>query len=431
MEIAEKKGSYVLTVKASAEWLNDKAREYPVVIDPTIILDVGRAKTYDCYVDNSQASTSFPYDYYLYAGYSSLGKTRTYIKFDLPELPDKCSIITNASIHFWQYSVDLGDGSTGFLNIHNVTGTWENDRTVTWNAQPDFDSTVVDYCELKSGFGAEYVFDITKSVKAWYEGSANYGLMLKSSDEAKTKRTQLFSAENTGNNAYPVIQLTYRNNKGIESYWSYSSYSNGTGGTGYVNDYTGNLVYEIPLVSSISEIMPLSLTAVFNSYCANEKYCAGKNGSSKTTFGRGFRLNIQETVLPSSAYGLTGAAASNYPYVYTDEDGTEHYIQKITEDGATVYKDEDGLNLTLEIGGECSYRIKDKLGNIKWFNSRGNLFKITDADKKILLVLKYIYILRRQTAVRVLRKKQKYPTLLTVRDINLLLNISKTATVFP
>ena len=80
-------------------------------------------------------------------------------------------------------------------------------------------------------------------------------------------------------------------------------------------------------------------------------------------------MNIQQTVLPSSAYGLTGNAASNYPYVYTDGDGTEHYIQKITEDGATVYKDEDGLNLTLEIGGECSYRIKDKLGNIKWCQS--------------------------------------------------------------
>ena len=380
MEIAEKKGSYVLTVNASNKWLNDKAREYPVVIDPTIILDVGRAKTYDCYVDNSQASTSFPYDYYLYAGYSSLGKTRTYIKFDLPELPDNCSIITNASIHFWQNSVDMGDGSTGYLNIYNVTKDWGNDRTVTWNAQPDFDSTVVDYCEFKSGFGAEYVFDITKSVKAWYEGSANYGLMLKSSDETKTKRTQLFSAENTGNNAYPVIQLTYRNNKGLESYWSYSSFSNGIAGTAHVNDYTGNLVYELPILSSISEIMPLTLTAYFNSYCANTKLCAGKNGSSKTTFGRGFRLNIQQTVLPSSAYGLTGNAASNYPYVYTDGDGTEHYIQKITEDGATVYKDEDGLNLTLEIGGECSYRIKDKLGNIKWFNSRGNLFKITDAD---------------------------------------------------
>ena len=376
MDIKEKKGIYTLTVKASNNWLNDKARKYPVVIDPTIELDVGRAKTYDCYVDNSQASTSFPYDYYIYAGNSSLGKTRTFIKFDLPALPDNCAVIQNASIRFWQNSVDMGDGSAGYLNIYNVTSNWVNDRSVTWNAQPTFENIAIDYCQFKSGAGTEYIFDITKSVKSWYEGSANYGLMLKSADETKSKRAQLFSAENTGINAYPVIQITYRNNKGLEGYWSYSSYSNDTAGAAYINDYTGNLVYELPILSSVSEIMPLTLTAYFNNYCANVKYCAGKDSSSKTTPGRGFRLNIQQTVLPSSKYGLTGTAASTYPYVYTDADGTEHYIQKVTEDGKTVYKDEDGLGLTLITSSSESYkyRLNDKSGNLWYFNNQGNLY---------------------------------------------------------
>ncbi len=376
MDIKEKKGTYILVVKADNNWLNEKARKYPVVIDPTIVLDVGRAKTYDCYVDNSQASTSFPYDYYIYAGYNSYGKTRTFIKFDLPALPDNCAVIQNASIRFWQKSVDMGDGSAGYLNIYNVTKNWANDRTVTWNAQPTFDSTVIDYCQFKSGTGTEYIFDITKSVKSWYEGSANYGLMVKSADESKAKRTQLFSAENTGVNAYPVIQITYRNNKGLEGYWSYSSYSNDTAGAAYINDYTGNLVYELPILSSISEIMPLTLTAYFNNYCANTKFSAGKDGSSKTTPGKGFRLNVQQTVLPSSQYGLTGTAATTYPFVYTDADGTEHYIQKTTEDGATVYKDEDGLGLTLitKSSGNYKYRITDKSGNKWYFNDQGNLF---------------------------------------------------------
>ncbi len=382
MDIKEKNGTYILTVEASNNWLNDKQRNYPVVIDPTIVLDVGRLKTYDCYVDNSQASTSFPFDYYIYAGYNSYGKTRTFIKFDLPELPDNCSVITNARIHFWQKDVDMGDGSAGYLNIHNVTKNWANDRTVTWNAQPTYDSTVLDYCQFKSGANAEYIFDITKSVKAWYEGSANYGLMLKSADESKAKRTRLFSAENTGTNTYPRIIVEYRNNKGIEDYWSFSSYSNDTAGATYINDYTGNLVYTLPILSSVSEIMPLTLSAVFNNYCASVRLCAGKNGSSKTSPGRGFRLNIQQTVLPSTQYGLTGVAAENWPFVYTDGDGTEHYIQKTTEDGATVYKDEDGLGLILTTNdsGGYLYRIKDKGGNLWYFNDQGNLYCQKDSN---------------------------------------------------
>ena len=388
MDIKEKKGAYILTVKASNKWLNDKARKYPVVIDPTIELDVGRAKTYDCYVDNSQASTSFPYDYYIYAGYNSCGKTRTFIKFDLPALPDNCSVIQNASIYFWQLSADMGDGSTGYLTIHNVTKNWANDRTVTWNAQPTYNSIALDYCKFSSTVGACYSFDITKSVKDWYEGSANYGLMLKSWDESKTKRTQLLSAENYGAEAYPVIQVTYRNNKGLESYWSYSSYSNDTAGAAYINDYTGNLVYELPILSSVSEMAPLTLTAYFNNYCANTKFSAGKDGSSKTTPGKGFRLNVQQTVLPSSQYGLTGDAAKQWPYVYTDADGTEHYIEKTTEDGKTVYKDEDGLNLTLiaPSGESYKYRISDKLGNRLYFNDQGNLYCQKDANDNAIRI---------------------------------------------
>ena len=35
--IAEAKGGYVLTVTASASWLNDAKRVYPVTVDPTLV----------------------------------------------------------------------------------------------------------------------------------------------------------------------------------------------------------------------------------------------------------------------------------------------------------------------------------------------------------------------------------------------------------
>ncbi len=380
MSITEVGGGYTLTVEADKEWLNDNAREYPVVIDPTIELEIGSKNTFDCYVDNSQPNTSIAFANHLLVGKNSLGLTRTFVKYTLPDLPDENYIMTNATACFLQKSLDNISSSGAYMTIHRVTEDWENDLSVTWNNQPSYDSEVLDYADYVNTSGYQYNFDITRLVKEWYNGETpNYGIMLKAANESIANRVELHSADSY-DGVCPVIQVTFRNNKGIEGYWSYSSYGIGSSGAAYVNDYTGNLVVALPLMSSVSAFMPLSLTAVFNNYCANEKLTVGKNGSSRTSFARGFKLNIQESVLPSSDYGYTGEAATNYPYIYADADGTEHAFVKVEEDDKTVYKDEDGLGLTLEVGGECTYRIVDKADNIRYFNSKGNLFKMTDAN---------------------------------------------------
>lgn len=378
---------YILTVIADENWINDKARVFPVVIDPTIRLDINAAHTYDCYVDDSNPNQALPYDNCLYVGNNSYGKTQTFVKFDLPNLPGNNYLITGASIVYYQYEIDPGNGSTEFMTIHKLTEDWDNeDYDVTWNQKPYFDENLVlDYAKF---YGANdgnlypYEFDVTRTVKAWYEGAPNYGFALKLKDENATKRARLVSAEHPVDNYYPSIYVTFLDNKGLESYWSYSSYSIGSAGNAYINDYTGNLVYELPILSSISERAPLTLTAYFNNYCATQPLTAGKSNSSRTTIGKGFRLNIQQTVLPSTKYGLSGENAQKYPYVYTDADGTEHFLVKETEEGKTVYKDEEGLGLTMTTDCDivATYQITDKAHNNYYFNSEGNLGIMQDKN---------------------------------------------------
>lgn len=87
-------------------------------------------------------------------------------------------------------------------------------------------------------------------------------------------------------------------------------------------------------------------------------------------------------MLPSSEYGLTGTSKDNYPYVYTDEDGTEHYFYKKTENGKTKYLDEDGLKLELTTSGSGSskYAIKDEKDNYIYFNTKGLLTSTKDSN---------------------------------------------------
>ncbi len=394
MDITPDGDKYTLTVTADKNWLNDKAREYPVIIDPTIKLDISRRDTIDCYVDKSQPNTSFPMDYYLYAGHSTLGRTRAFIQFNLPDLPDDCAVIQSASLNFYQLEVDAGSDKR-FITVHKVTEEWDNtNNRPTWNDQPAIDGNALDYAELTYGVGDYYSFDITRVAKEWFEGGANHGICLKGYDESLVGRVRILSAEYTSSeDIYPAVTVTYRNNKGIEGYWSYSGFSAGAAGSASVNDYTGNLVYQIPLTSTTSEIMPVSLSLIHNTYCADEVYSVGKDGSMKTTAGKGWRLNMQETILSSSEYGLSGEDKERYPYVYTDGDGTEHYIQKVVkkdknDNDVTTYEDEDGLGLTFEkvTDGSATYKLSDKMDNVRLFNSKGNLFKITNANNQSIVI---------------------------------------------
>lgn len=214
----------------------------------------------------------------------------------------------------------------------------------------------------------------------WYNGEENYGIMLKPLDEANNYQCASFYSANYPASSVPrpVFEITYRNNKGLEDYWTYTSFEAGTAGTVYINDYTGNLVFIHGDMSTPGGRMPVNVQHVFNNYMANEKF-----SKIAPYVGVGWRMNIQQTLLPSSQFGLTGDAAATYPYVYTDGDGTDHYFYKKTENGKTKYYDEDGLKLELTIQSSSTnekYKITDEDDNTLVFNANGNLVKMLDAN---------------------------------------------------
>ena len=69
-----------------------------------------------------------------------------------------------------------------------------------------------------------------------------------------------------------------------------------------------------------------------------------------TNLGQGYGWRL------SCVQRLDTTGIKEYPYVYTDEDGTKHYFYKDTNDGNKL-KDEDGLGLviTVESGYDDSY----------------------------------------------------------------------------
>ncbi|MCI5699953.1 MAG: RICIN domain-containing protein, partial [Lachnospiraceae bacterium] len=128
---------------------------------------------------------------------------------------------------------------------------------------------------------------------------------------------------------------------GLENYYSYHTQSAGKAGTGYVNDFNGNLVFVHEDAATSGNRMPVKLNHVYN--LARRKEWNG--------IGNGWRLSACQTLKPSDK--------TDFPYVYMDGDGTEHYFYKDTSDGNKL-KDENGLGyvITTESSGNTAeYRI--------------------------------------------------------------------------
>ncbi|MEA4827303.1 MAG: DUF6531 domain-containing protein, partial [Clostridium sp.] len=167
---------------------------------------------------------------------------------------------------------------------------------------------------------------------------------------------------------------------GIENYWTYHSQDMGRAGTGYVNDYNGNLILVHNDLSMNGNKMPVSINHIFNS---NEK-------NNSIGYGLGWRLNLSQRINPVMDKGVQ-------KYIYTDEDGTKHYLGYNSVE--KVYKDETGIDITMNINSTSStekYVIKDKKSNQLIFTDGGYLYKIKDNNSNTITlnydgtVLKYI-----------------------------------------
>lgn len=369
---------YIVSVTASKEWINDKSREFPVVIDPTVKLDVSRADISDVYVDSKNPNWSHLGRPTMLVGKNSLGITRIYVKFKLPDLPD-CSIVTGAALVLQQCGSD-SVGESNFIYAYDCgSSAWES-STITWNNQPmnktDLSSyTVLDYQQYRkneNNLTEPYEFNITKAAKNWYENGVNNGIMLASYNESVTVRSEFCSSEYSTNSAYfPSVYVAYVNNTGVEDYWTYKTVDLGRSGSVLVSDYNGSLTYVHGDVSTNGNRMAASVSHVYSN---DRTYFGGSYGNMK--IGVGFRLDILEkieTIASSSALYTAG-----YRLKFIDGDGTVHYFKKTST--TNKFEHEFNEKLTIQKQSNNTYVMSDDKGNQKKFSSGGYLLEIIDSN---------------------------------------------------
>ena len=354
VSLSGKDSTYTMTYQLPTAWLAASDRAWPVVVDPLVYADITPSNIRDHTVAES---STYSYTWGIgEAGYYNTGGIhRYYLKYqNLPALTS-ADVVVAASIQLNKYETSALSAP---VEVHKVLSTWESE-TLTWANKPSFNQNIEDYAIVKElGW---YSWMITDVVRDWYTGQ-NTGMLFKVSNEVETggvNNFKQFYSSDWGSNK-PILTICFRNNNGLESYWDYTASSAGRAGTGYINNFTGNLVFVRDDIGFGGNRMPVSISHVYN---ANDAQ------NNEFGLGNGWRTNFNQKVYLWST--------NNSYYVWEDADGTRHYFKYSS---ANTYKDEDGLEMTLTTNGSGTekYCITDKNGNCSYFDTYGRLVRMAN-----------------------------------------------------
>ena len=386
------RGSYRLLVDADAAWIEEEA-QFPVAIDPTIVKISQSGSLSWAYVFSGRPDTSFPESTVRvgYTQHNGSGEYQAIAAVDkLPELPSG-SMVTAAAIHALQSGFsNVSSDDFQYLYAHQMTidktgsqkySDWI--KTLTWNkiyanGTNHYKTATEDFIRLTSTNGYRSL-DITRAARSWYSGGKCHAILLRS-DCSASKR--IVSSFQTGAS---YLTVTYRNDFGLESYYTYQTQSAGRAGTGYISDHMQRLTFVVPLLSSDSSVMPFGLSLVYNSGLSRESFGVQqkKNPNEPPDYtrdyrnmllGSGWKLSAQQCV---QSVRIGSDDAQTLYWVYTDADGTQHYFSKEGGGGAEtdgVFRDEDGLGLKMTCQanpdsdtGHTNFTITDDNGNETFF----------------------------------------------------------------
>lgn len=375
-ELINNEDIYELNLVYDLSWIKDKNTPFPVFIDPTITND--NNSVYDTYIKSNESDKNFDEREYFMV-YTNGYLCRSLLKFDLPQIATGDTIINATAYINTRYSENPnqydGDERKYYVSVHEITRDWD-EKTVTWDSfNNSYNEKVEDVFLPKANSVDDptnlqsNAFDLTNLVKKWYSGSPNYGVLLKKFNENLEAYTNFidFSSKTFDvkyeSNVRPSLEITYRNDSGLENYMTYKSLDF-TNGSSHINLLNGNLTMCLKVNDTVGGKLPINLSLVYNT---NDVLLQKNYG-----FGIGYRLNffefIEEKVINNKKYIL-----------YSDGDGTCHYFSLKGDE----YIDEDGLNLTAIII-DAQYIIKDKNGTqyifTKLESTKWYLTKIIDEN---------------------------------------------------
>uniref|UniRef100_UPI0035624871 DUF4347 domain-containing protein n=1 Tax=Halopseudomonas sp. TaxID=2901191 RepID=UPI0035624871 len=264
----------------------------------------------DTYVDNDSDTANYgnSVDLFVNAGGGGLGDQKTLIQFDISSIPAG-SIITSATLLL--NAIDVEDDIN--ITVSQVTGTW-NGNTVTWNNQPAVGAIIDTYFAAKDNTGF-HDWNLTATVQAWLDGTANnFGVLLGSPDSGSDS-VQYRSAE-TGTPPRLVIEYTAPPNA-TDNTASVTEDGPTSANGNVISDDDGAGIDSDP-DSPISE---LAVSAVNGSAGGVGTAVTGSHGSLTISSNGSYSYNLDNASTAVQALATGEILTDTFSYTVSDQQG--------------------------------------------------------------------------------------------------------------
>ncbi len=306
----EKNENSTMQVKLSVDYwfIHSWGRQFPITIDP----QVSKKLSKDIALYSTDGAKA-----YSHGPYTNSGNKKTIIKMrELPTLNNGEQIISA------KFNFEALNGNSLFEAESDPAIVVKAHKLTSLNNEFTYSNDVLDYDTLTYNDNTNLEFDLTKTFKDWYENEDEIdGFVLESNDTIGSKTVTFQNSTRTSTT--PAMAIIYKDFAGTEDNLEYHSVAVGNTTIVSVGDYLGNLVVSQNLYKSTGTKSPLSIDATYNS------------------IGTGWKMSFNQSVSESTQ----ALADKGYDYIYTDSDGTAHYLKK--SDSADEWYDEDDLGITV------------------------------------------------------------------------------------
>jgi RHS repeat-associated protein len=119
-----------ITVSADRKWLSDPKRVYPVVVDPTIVLQPLPENSQDAMIESDTPTSNYESSWRLSVGTTSGGVARSLVKFPV-NIPTGTHILS-ADLQMYYDQTFGPDTQDATIEAHRATAPWD-ETTATWN----------------------------------------------------------------------------------------------------------------------------------------------------------------------------------------------------------------------------------------------------------------------------------------------------------
>jgi hypothetical protein len=189
-----------ITIIADEEYLNASDTQYPVIIDPSII--ISGSLTSDTCVDQQYPSSNYNASVNLWTGgLYNTNAMRTYIKFYLPtNIP--AANVTSAYLRIKQNAY-----ATPTIRANKVTEPWSI-TGITWNNRADYTTVNQSGIAIQDA-PAWYRMYTTAIVQEWLDGDSNYGFCVREYYEDNTNQKTRYYSSNAPYPNRPELVINF------------------------------------------------------------------------------------------------------------------------------------------------------------------------------------------------------------------------------